>query len=583
MLNKNDKQVQWFEEARLGMFIHWGICAATEGYHDGKETNGIVEWIQSRERIPGSVYEKYAEKLSDKNFDTEKIADLAKNAGMKYLVFTTKHHEGFSMYDTKVDDYSINKRSGVKRDILKDLVESVRKRGIVPCFYYSQSMDFHEENAWGNTWDFETPEEERDFDLYFNTKCKPQIKELLTNYGPIGVIWFDVPRGMKEKHVKELYAFVKSIQPDCLVNGRIGGGKDDWDFICMGDNEAPYGRMNYPAETCATMNNTWGYKRDDKNFKSPKTIIELLCQLMSKGVNLLLNIGPRPDGSVPEESLEILGKMAEWMDENSEAVYKTQASPFCADFSWGWISRKENNLYLLIREERECITIAGLENEILSAKSMKGEEVKVKKEDGIYSLDLSNITFNDTVTVVKLELDGEAKTSGKLIQQEKDYISLQCCDCKIHNMSQGNSSQSFDSALDRVLGEYRDVAPQFSVNINGTVEKWYSTDDYISWEAEDVLPGEYDVYLYTVTGKYRPWCGGHKVSLTADGQTLLATLTEKVIGHGVNRQYFAETGSLLGSVKVEEKKKVTFELKADYINEEDKAGLSVTRLVLVKK
>lgn len=581
MLEKNSKEVQWFEEARLGMFIHWSLYAATEGYHNGKETKGIIEWIQSREKIPCAEYEKYTEKLNAEGFDPEKIAEMAARAGMKYFVFTAKHHEGFAMFDTSFDDYSINKRCGVKKDILGELISAMKKRGIVPCVYYSQGVDFHEPNAMGNTWDFKTPENERDFRSYLDGKCKTQLKEILTKYGDIGMIWFDVPRGITPAIAKELRAYVKSIQPNCLVNGRLGGGKDDWDYICMGDNEAPYGRIAYPAETAATMNNTWGYKKDDKNFKSAKTIIELLCQLCSKGVNLLLNIGPKPDGSVPEESIEILDKLSEWMALNSEAIHKTKASPFASDFSYGWMSQKDENLYVFVKDEIPEISIMGLENDILSAKSMSGEEILVAKTPNGVRLNLKNVKFSDTVTVLKLVLDGKPKAKQSLMQQEEGFLSLPCCECVIHKKESADGAQNFDSALDRVLGEYRDVNPEMNVNINGTVEQWMSCENYISWDAQIREEGTYKAVLYTVTGKYRNWCGGHKTELLCGNEKLTATLSEDTVSRGVNRQYFAETGSVLGELSLKEGKH-TFTLKANEINEEDPVGLSVTRLELVK-
>lgn len=581
MLEKSSREVQWFEEARLGMFIHWSLYAATEGYHNGKETKGIIEWIQSREKIPCSIYEKYTKNLSTDAFDPEKIADMAAKCGMKYFVFTAKHHEGFAMFDTSFDDYSINKRCGVKKDVLGELIAAMKKRGIVPCVYYSQGVDFHEPNAMGNTWDFETPEPERDFRSYLDGKCKMQLKEILTKYGDIGMIWFDVPRGITPEIAKELRAYVKSIQPDCLVNGRLGGGKDDWDYICMGDNEAPYGRIAYPAETAATMNNTWGYKKDDKNFKSAKTIIELLCQLCSKGVNLLLNIGPKPDGSVPEESIEILDKLSEWMALNSEAIHKTKASPFASDFSYGWMSQKDENLYVFVKDEVPEISVMGLENDILSAKSMSGEEILVTKTPNGVKLNLKNVKFSDTVTVLKLVLNGKPNVKQCLMQQEEGFLSLPCCECVIHKKESTGGAQNFDSALDRVLGEYRDVNPEMNVNINGTVEQWKSCENYISWDAEIREEGTYKAVLYTVTGKYRSWCGGHKTELLCENEKFTAFLSEDTVSRGVNRQYFAETGSVLGELSLK-KGKHTFTLKATEINEEDPVGLSVTRLELVK-
>ena len=181
MLDREDPKIKWFQEARFGLFIHWGLYSATEGYWNGKETAGIGEWIASREKIPQAEYEQFAEKLTCDKFDPVMWAKLAKNSGMRYCVFTAKHHEGFAMYDTSYDDYSIVKRSPYGKDATMQVVKAMREEGIVPCLYYSQALDFHEENAMGNTWDYTVPEENRDMWSYINGKCKHQLTELLTN------------------------------------------------------------------------------------------------------------------------------------------------------------------------------------------------------------------------------------------------------------------------------------------------------------------------------------------------------------------------------------------------------------------
>lgn len=593
MNQKDDKSIAWFENARLGLFIHWSLYAATEGMINGKNTKGIVEWIQSRERVPIEEYEKYAERLSADEFDPKFIAKLASYAGMKYMVFTTKHHEGFSMYPTKYDDYSINSRCKVDRDVVREIVEAMRDEDIVPCFYYSQGVDFHEENAWGNIWDFSTPEPERNFRKYLDGKCKFQLKELLTEYGDIGLIWFDVPRGITPAIAAELREYVKSLQPDCLVNGRLGGDESLWDYLCLGDNEAPGGRMNVCAETAATMNDTWGYKKNDKNFKTPETIIQLLCGLVSKGANLLLNIGPDSRGRVPEESVTILKALGGWMQVNSEAVYGTKASPFAADFSFGWVARKNNKMFLYLKEAVKEVTIYGLTGNVLSVASMAGAPVGVMSCEHGIRLDLSEVGFDQAVTVVQLTFDCEVQAVEGLAQQERDWVMLPGWCCQVI-MREGDETRevNFDSALDRVLGEYRDQADQMNVNINGVVERWFSEKNSIQWEFDLKEAGEYKAILYTITSKYAQWLGKHQVEMSCEERYLSSVDCEKqvqravleadVIPEGVNRKYFAETGSILGRFSFKQPGHYCVELKADWINPEDKAGLSVSRLELRK-
>ena len=582
MIARGSKEIAWFENAKLGLFMHWGIYSATEGFYHGQETKGIVEWIQSREQIPNEEYEQFAKKLSADGFDAGQVAALAKRMGARYMVFTAKHHEGFAMYPTDYDDFSLNGRTGTKRDILQELTTSLRNYDIVPCVYYSQGIDFHEKNAMGNTWDFKTPEDERDFDSYFRGKCKHQLSELLTRYGDIGMVWFDVPWGMTEARAKELRQLVKGLQPDCLINGRLGGAAEDSDFLCMGDNEAPYGRVAVCAETCATTNDSWGYKRCDKNFKTPQTVIELLCAVCSKGANLLLNIGPKPDGSLPQEAMQLAEALGDWMRQNSEAVYDTQASPFTADFSFGWATQKENYLYLLMKEPRKQVEIFGLCNKVLRAESLTGESAAVRQEQNKLCLDLSAVSFCDTVTVIRLTLDGKPKVANGLFQQEGETVMLPCCACKIKKGAHESDTSAFASTVDRVVGEYWDnPSTEIKVNINGSVEWWKSEQDSIFWDFEVAEPGDYEVILYTATSKYQPWTGGHTVRVRGEGNDIAATLHEDVLPRGVNRRYFSETGSILGKVTLAGGH-CTLSLLAEAINPRDPAGLYVTQMVLQK-
>lgn len=582
MLKQNDPLAFRFTEGKFGLFIHWGLYSATEGFIDDKETKGICEWIQLRERVPGAKYAGYAKNLRMDRFDAQEMMKLAASAGMRYVVFTAKHHEGFSMYDTQYDDYSITGRCGTRRDPVRELTEAARERGIVPCLYYSQGLDFHEPNAMGNTWDYETPEDRRDFDAYLNGKCKFQLQELLTNYGDIGAVWFDVPWGMNNQRASELHDLVKSLQPNCLINSRLGGRTEDSDFLCMGDNEIPYVRATVAAEACATTNNSWGYKREDHHFKSPKMLIEQLCALVSKGANLLLNIGPKPDGSIPEEAKEILQRLGNWMSVNSDAVYGTKPSVFLGDFSFGWSAWKDNRLFLYVKAPVQEISILGLKNRVLKATTMSGEVLPFIWKEGTVRLELRDISFDDCVTVLALELDGTPEVEPGLYQQEEDYISLPACECKIRAENR-EEEPSFDMSVDRILGEWwRQPNMQMKVNVNGILECWHSEQNEVTWDFELKSPGRYQVTLFTLTGKYQNWKGGHLVRLSCCDQELEAELTEDVVPFGVNRKYFSEAGSHLGVLDFEKAGHYHLKLAADKINLEDPVGLSVAYLQMQK-
>lgn len=581
MLDINDKKLKWLKDAKFGLFIHWGLYAATEGWYGGKETAGIGEWIAAKETIPNGEYEKLAEKMTCEKFDPKMWAKLAKSAGMKYCVFTSKHHEGFSMFDTSYDDYSITKRSPYKKDVAKEIVDAMREEGIMPCFYYSHALDFHESEAWGNTWDNQLPQEERDFKSYINGKCKHQLTELLTNYGKIGMIWMDVPRGMTEEIALDLIDHVKSIQPDCLISGRIMFDPKYGDFGCMGDNQIPTAKKVGLWETAATMNDTWGYKRDDHNFKSPKELIELLCGLVSKGANLLLNIGPKANGEIPHESIFILNEFAKWFDVNGEAIEAVDASPFECDFSFGDVSAKDNNLYLYLYEKTEKVEIYGILNKVKNVSVLGGGNVKFS-QDSLFTLDLSDVDFGEYVTVLKVELDGKPDILNGVTQQEKNIINLSAGVCSVIKNVKSISAKSLEGDA-AVEAENVNLMPWDDMWINeaGIIENWTSEENYITWEADVIEEGEYEVCLYTIAQKYMPWTGGHIVRLVCGENNVSATLSDDRKSKGANYKYFAETGSILGKMHLK-KGKNTLILYCDKINENDPVGLGVSKIIFRK-
>ena len=581
MLSEKDEKIKWFKEARFGLFVHWGLYAATEGYWQGKETQGIGEWIVSRERIPGKEYEKFAEKMTCEKFDPAYWARLAKNAGMQYCVFTAKHHEGFAMYNTSYDDYSIVERGAYGKDVTKMVVEAMRAEGITPCLYYSHALDFHEPNAMGNTWDFDVPEADRDFWAYINGKCKHQLRELLTNYGDIGMLWMDVPKCIKEEMALDIKAYVKKYQPECLISGRLLDHRLA-DFGCFGDNQIPAAKPDGCWETAATMNGTWGYKRDDHNFKSPKEIIELLCGLLAKGTNLLLNIGPKANGEIPEESIYILEELAEWYKVNAEAVNGTEGSPFDCDFSFGGASCKDNAIYLYVYNSRESIDIYGIENKVTGAMVLGGPELTYTQEDVLH-IDLHQVEFGKYVTVIKLLLDGEVAVKKGCCQQEKGQFILPAATGSIIRRENAQAAELLigDDALE---AENLNLAGSEDMEINpaGIVENWRSEQNYLQWDVEVKEEGLYDVFLYTITQKYKEWKGGHKVHILCNGKCESKILTADKESTGANKKYFGETGSFLGAVNLKEGRQ-TLSLYADQINVDDPVGLSVSKLALIRR
>lgn len=309
---------KWFKEAKFGMMIHWGIYSLLGGEYNGKRMPHIGEWAQSYFQIPNKEYHALAKIFNPVYFDADSYAKLAKDAGMKYMVFTSKHHDGFAMFKSEVSKFNICDASPFGRDVVSELAESCYKYGLKFGLYYSQELDWSEPNGggytakhkncdcmwWTNHWDF-PDNDKKDYSICFKEKIKPQVTELLTKYGDLCLIWFDTPHTISKEQSTELYNLVKKYQPDCLVNSRIGNGMGD--YTSAGDNQIldDY-KGNLLFETPATINDTWGYKTFDQNWKSAKKIIELKNHLNERGINYLLNVGPDYLGRIPAPSVDVL-------------------------------------------------------------------------------------------------------------------------------------------------------------------------------------------------------------------------------------------------------------------------------------
>lgn len=313
---------KWFKDAKFGMMIHWGLYSLLGGEYKGKYMPFIGEWIQSYFRIPNAEYHKLAGAFNPIGFNAEEWVKCAKDAGMQYMVVTTKHHEGFALFKSKASAFNVVDATPFKRDIIAELAEACYKHSMKLGLYYSQAIDWSHPDAicyrkslncgvatWGNEWDF--PDESiKDYSRCFEEKIKPQVTELLTGYGDISLIWFDTPIGLDARYSEELYKTVKHYQPDCLINSRIGNGKGD--YCSTGDNEIPDDdKGDRLFESPITLNDTWGFKPQDQNWKSAERVIELKEHLNARGINMLLNIGPDHLGRFPAKSIEILKAIGE--------------------------------------------------------------------------------------------------------------------------------------------------------------------------------------------------------------------------------------------------------------------------------
>lgn len=422
-----NERMAWWRDARFGMFIHWGLYAVPAGEWGGKTEYG--EWIRHTAQIPLGTYDKFAPQFNPVKFNAEDWVKMAKYAGMKYIVITSKHHDGFSIYDSKVSDFDIM-ATPFKRDVLQELAAACKREGIKLCFYHS-IMDWHHPDylprrPWEEK---DRPADGADYERYL-TYMKAQLKELCTNYGEAPyVMWFDGEweSTWNTSRGTDLYNYVRSLKPSILINNRVGADRDGMAGMTKkgkfgGDFGTP--EQEIPAtglpgvdwESCMTMNGNWGYNKADKNFKSTEELIHNLVDIASKGGNFLLNVGPTSEGLFPAESMERLQQMGDWIKANGESIYGTSPSPLGL-FDWGRLTLKEagNNtkLYLHVWDlpKNGKLVLHGVANEAMGAQFLAhpyGQGLKVSREEDALVIDLPKQLPDPINSVVVLQLKGKA-------------------------------------------------------------------------------------------------------------------------------------------------------------------------------
>jgi alpha-L-fucosidase len=430
-----EKRLEWFRAAKYGMFIHWGLYAIPAGEWKGQRCLGLGEWLMNRCKVPVREYEQLAEQFNPVNYDPDAWVQLAQAAGMKYIVITSKHHDGFALFKSAVSPYNVVDATPYHRDILKQLADACARRGMRLGFYYSQSQDWHEPDGAGNTWDFgpdTAPDgkELKKYDEYLRGKAEPQVKELLTNYGPVALIWFDTPRMMTAERGQRFADIVRSLQPDTLIDGRLG---TEGDYRSTGDNVIPSEASTEAWETPATTNDTWGFRTDDTNWKGPGQILFKLVDIVSKGGNYLLNVGPMADGVIPAIPQDNLRTVGRWLKINGEAIYGAEPSPFGEEFG-EWASKnakdvrgqrlflsntewratlKPGRLYLtFFVAPRVPFELPAIQNRVTRAyRLMDNAPVPVRSENGHTTLTIEGPLPDPMATVVVVEFGG-----GKIVR-----------------------------------------------------------------------------------------------------------------------------------------------------------------------
>ncbi|MDP2886692.1 MAG: alpha-L-fucosidase [Ignavibacteria bacterium] len=343
-----EARMKWWSEARFGMFIHWGLYSIPAG--EWKGSTNHAEWIRTTARIPLEEYNKFVGQFNPVKFNPTEWVRMAKNAGMKYMVITSKHHDGFCLFDSKFTDFDVM-ATPFKRDIMKELADACHKEGIKICWYHS-IMDWHHPDYLPRReWENDRPNAGAEYERYVQ-HMKNQLKELLTNYGEISVLWFDGEweSTWNTKYGTELYDYVRSLQPNIIINNRVGAGRSGMEgFTKAGQFAGDFGtpEQEIPAtglsgvswETCMTMNDNWGFNKNDQKWKSTEDLIQKLADIASKGGNFLLNVGPTSEGVFPQQAIERLRELGGWMKINGESIYETKASPF-KGLEWGRCTQK---------------------------------------------------------------------------------------------------------------------------------------------------------------------------------------------------------------------------------------------------
>ncbi len=381
----HEQRMQWWRQARFGMFIHWGVYSVPAGVWDSTNvTRSGAEWIMNRGRISVADYQKLPAQFNPVKFDATQWVDIAKNAGMKYIVITAKHHDGFAMFHSQASGFNIYDATPFKRDPLKELAEACAKADIKLGFYYSQAQDWNHPGgaASGGHWD---KAQDGDMDKFIDDVDIPQIKELFSNYGKVAVVWWDTPVGMTADRVAKLLPLLK-LQPDIISNNRLDAKKATGDYATP-EQKIPTNSLAADWETCMTMNGTWGYRVSDQKWKPTETLVHNLVDIASKGGNFLLNVGPTSEGLIPEPSVERLKEVGAWMKVNGESIYGSTKSPLAAQPAWGRVTLKGDTLYLHVFDwpADGKLVVPGLEMEKLKAVFLADPQTEAPMIGAVYS------------------------------------------------------------------------------------------------------------------------------------------------------------------------------------------------------
>lgn len=409
--NQSDNRGKLFREGKYAMFIHWGIFSQLANQWKGKTYYGIGEWIMHPElaNIPAQEYMKASALFNPVNFNPQAIVKLAKDAGMKYIVVTSKHHDGFSMFDSEVNKFNIVDATPFKRDPMIELSKACKEAGLGFGFYYSQNQDWTYPGGNGGP-KVDENGKVKTFDDYFWEKCYPEVQQITTEYGPIELVWFDTPGGMDRKYAEKLVELVHKNQPNAYVSGRVGHGLGD--YTTLGDMEVPLQNVTGLWETVDVTNDAWGYAWYDNNWKSSKEILSRTLSTVARGGTYMLNVGPKPDGTIPEQANLALTNAGTWIKRYPQALYGAKASPWKHALPWGDVTVQGNKIQLLVYEwpMNGHLYVPGLVKNIKSIYLLsdgKKRRLKHSIENAWLAIQIPNIAPEKLVSVIEVETNDE--------------------------------------------------------------------------------------------------------------------------------------------------------------------------------
>lgn len=519
-MRNHDKRIAWWRDARFGCFIHWGVYSGPGGMWKGKPVHGYAEHLMRIEKIPLSQYKKeVVEKFDPVYFNADNWVRKIKAAGMKYLIITAKHHDGFAMYNSDVSDYNVVKATSWHHDPMRDLEAACKKHGIKFGFYYSQAFDWQDPDAPGNDWDYNNPGGDKHlyggvhwYDLhpemlkriekYVNEKAIPQITELIQKYHP-DILWFDTPSKLPFSENLRILEEIRRIDTNVVVNGRLA----NWEGYHFGDyqNTSDRPKEFYPVkgdwEAIPTTNESYGYSKMDTLHKPASFFIRLLAKAASRGGNMLMNIGPMGDGSIDPKDTAILYGIGKWMKINSPGIYGTSATPLPLQ-SWGVSTLKNNRLYLQVFHwpANGRLVVGGLESEVTGAYLLSDPHKKklpvYRKNDKDAVIELPRLAPDTTNTVIVLNVKGNIRTDSLRLLSTEEPNRLLAFDSELH----GKGLQYGDGKANRYY-----------------VYHWDKPDQWMSWKFRLDTPATFHIRIKYATDKNN---GGSGYLLSVAGQTL---------------------------------------------------------------